>query len=189
MATTKTGGIDPQKIKLKCVRLSYPHLFEAHAMEGDDKKKFSACLVLSKKKHAAEIKMLEKAMRQVASAKWPKKIPATVKYGLRDGEEREDKEGFDDTVMFFNASSDKRPPVVDKDLSPLTAEDDVIYAGCYVDATVRIWAQDNQFGKRINFALRAIRFAKDGEAFGQAPVDAEEEFGDDDDEDDDDGVL
>ena len=93
--------------------------------------------------------------------------------------------------MFLNASSDKRPPVVDKDLSPITAEDDVIYAGCYVNATVRIWAQDNQFGKRVNFALRAVQFAKDGEAFGQAPVNAEEEFDDisDEEDEDEDDVL
>jgi hypothetical protein len=169
-----------EKIRLNGVRCSYPHLFTAHSMEDDGKKKFSVCIILDKKKHAREIRLLNKAQEECAAAKWPKKIPATVKYGLRDGEEREDKDGFDEDVVFFNASCDKRPPVVDKDLSPITAEDDVIYAGCYIDVTVRLWAQDNQFGKRINYALRAVMFNKDGEPFGSGPVDAEDEFSDED---------
>jgi hypothetical protein len=31
---------------------------------------------------------------------------------------------------------------------------------------VELWAQDNQYGKRINASLGGVQFAKDGESFG-----------------------
>lgn len=44
---------------------------------------------------------------------------------------------------------------------------DAPYAGCYVNAKVRFWAQDSEeYGKRINASIEAVQFAKDGEAFG-----------------------
>lgn len=61
-----------------------------------------------------------------------------------------------------------------------------IYAGCYVNAIVRIWAQDDpEYGKRINASIEAIQFWEDGEAFGgggrKINVDEEfDEFGGDD---------
>jgi hypothetical protein len=39
----------------------------------------------------------------------------------------------------------------------------VIYDGCYVDALVSIWAQNNQHGTAIRCTLDAIKFARDGE--------------------------
>ena len=74
--------------------------------------------------------------------------------------------------MFISAANKKRPTVVDRDNSPLTSEDGKPYSGCYVDGVVRLWWQDNQFGKRINASLEVVRFRKDGEAFGAAPVSA-----------------
>jgi hypothetical protein len=50
------------------------------------------------------------------------------------------------------------------------------YGGCYVNASVRLWVQDNAFGKRVNCALAAVQFAGEGKAFGDAPVDPENEF-------------
>lgn len=169
-------ALDTNKIRLKLVRGSYLHLFVARAMNEGDKPKFSASLILDKKKHAAEIKMLERAIDQVAREKWKDKIPKTLKRCLRDGEEHEGKDGYGEGVMFISASSDKRVPVVGKDLEPITAEDDILYSGCFINVTIRLWAQDNQYGKRVNAALRAVQFAKDGDRFGEAPVDPEDEF-------------
>ncbi len=47
-----------------------------------------------------------------------------------------------------------------------------------VHAVVRLWAQDNAFGKRINAQLQGVQFASDGEAFGAAPFNAENYFDD-----------
>ena len=37
------------------------------------------------------------------------------------------------------------------------------YSGCYANATVIIWAQDNKFGKRINAQLTGVQFLRHSE--------------------------
>jgi hypothetical protein len=175
-------------IKLKNVRLSYAHLFTARAVNEGDKPKFSASFILDKEKHAKTIKQVQAAINQLAKEAFKGKIPSTLKPCLRDGEEYEDKDGYGEDVMFIAASSDKRPPVVDRDMTPITAEDDKVYSGCYVNVTLRLWVQNNQYGKRVNAALRAVQFVRDGDPLGAEPVKVEEEFdsleGEDEDEDD-----
>lgn len=39
------------------------------------------------------------------------------------------------------------------------------YSGCYVNLSLDVWAQDNQYGKRINAKLLAVQFEDEGEAF------------------------
>jgi hypothetical protein len=53
--------------------------------------------------------------------------------------------------------------------------DGTLYAGCYVNAIVDIWAQDNQFGKRINAKLLVVRKKKDGEPIGAGRTNAKAE--------------
>jgi hypothetical protein len=80
-------------------------------------------------------------------------------------------------MIYISASNKIRPTVVDRQRNPVQEGDkQAPYAGCYVNATVTLWAQNNQFGKRINANLRAIQFVEDGPAFGVAPVNAENEF-------------
>jgi hypothetical protein len=76
--------------------------------------------------------------------------------------------------------------IIDRDKSPLAEEDNRIYAGCYVNAIFSLWAQNNQYGKRINAQLDGVQFAKDGEPFADGGVSVSEfdAFGDDMDEDD-----
>ena len=38
---------------------------------------------------------------------------------------------------------------MDRDRSPLTEKDSKPYAGCYVNAKLQLWTQDNQHGKGI----------------------------------------
>ena len=53
------------------------------------------------------------------------------------------------------------------------------YAGCYVNAVVEFWAQDDDNGKRINCALGPVQFFKDGPAFaGGKKISANEAFDD-----------
>ena len=59
------------------------------------------------------------------------------------------------------------------------------YAGCYVNAVIELWFQNNGFGKRVNANLLGVQFFKDGEPFGDnagASADDFDAFGDDDDE-------
>ena len=161
-------------IKLENVRLSFPALFKAKAGPDGGEPKFGASFLLDKTKHAAKIKEIEAAIEKLHREELKgKHMKGTC---LHDGSEKPDTDGYGPGVKYVSASNKKRPVIADRDLTPLTEEDAKPYAGCYVNATVRLWVQDNQFGKRVNAALRAVQFVKDGESFGEAPIDLEQEF-------------
>lgn len=167
---------DPNIIKLNNVRLSYPQLFTAKAQEEGKEPKYSASFLLDKKTHATLITHIENTIARVALDEFKRKVPLK-RVPLHDGNEKSDKEGYGDEVMFLSANNAKRPVVVDCDLTPLTAQDPKPYAGCYVNATVRLFAYDHKTGgKGVSASLRAVQFVRDGESFGAGPVNAEDEF-------------
>ena len=156
---------------LENVRLSFPSLFTATSFQPDQPKKYSATFIVAKgtKEHKALLAEVER----VATERWGQKakdilvsLKAANKICVRDGSEKAHMDGFGEDVVFFGASSDKRPGVYDRDRTPLTSEDGRPYAGCYVNARVTLWAQDNQFGKRINAEISGVQFVADGEPFG-----------------------
>lgn len=172
MTTTKS---DPSIVRLNNVRISFPALFEPKSFQ-ESKAKYGATFLLNKKDNAAEIKAIQEGIKALIAEKWKGKTPGSLKVCLRDGAEKDHLDGYNEDIMFISATSEKRPSVVKRDLTPLVAEDGLPYAGSYVVATVRLWAQDNQYGKRINAQLRAVMFYKDGEPFGEKPVDPAGEF-------------
>jgi hypothetical protein len=159
------------KIQLKNVRLSFPSIFKRASFNGEDGK-FEATFLLNKETQADQIAKLEAAIEDaIKEAKI--KVPSD-KRCLKDGDEFE----YDGYAghMAFKASSNKRPTVIDRDKTPLAEDDGKPYAGCYVNAIVDIWVQNNNFGKRANANLFGIQFVTDGEAFGSGDVDVTDEF-------------
>ncbi|MEL4071681.1 ssDNA-binding protein [Ochrobactrum sp. GPK 3] len=179
---------DPARVKLRNVRLSYPSLWKAKSFgdgsEGEPK--FSAVALMDPEtKHGKRnIALIEDAIEYVKEKQWPKGAPklAAGKLCLRDGNDLEEaKDGYDD-MMYVSASDSKRPRVLDIDGEDVRDGDEgAPYAGCFVDMIIRVWAQDNKFGKRVNASLIAVKFRDDGDAFGAAPFDPNEFDEDDDD--------
>jgi len=188
-------GITSEKIELKNVRLSFADIYKAKAFEVGQKPRYSASFLLdpSDKAHKKLIKLIKSEGDRIAEEEWGftvdqmlersnkknKEVPKLKGTCFGNGDDLDKVyDGYDD--MFFVRTSkledDGRPTVVDTDMSPLTAEDNKPYNGCYVDATLTLWTQNNQYGKRINGNLRAIRFRSDGDAFGRPPIEAEDEF-------------
>ena len=162
-------------VKLSNVRLSFPALWTARkGPEATSKAKFSGAFILNKKTNAKDIAAVQAVIAQIVKDEFKGKAPPKI--CLRDGSEKGDTNGYGPDVMFLNASSESRPQVVDRDMTPLVEEDGRPYAGCYVNATIRLWKQDNQFGKRINAALRAVQYVTKGEPFGGDVVDVNKEF-------------
>ena len=163
------------EILLRNVRISYPHLFEPFAYQGQGKAKFSCKFLIPK--DSPLVKEIADKMKELAGNTYKdKKLPPSDKLCMRDGDQtgREEDEGY----WVLSASDDARPVVVDQKRNPLTAEDEVIYPGCVVNGRIRLWAQDNQYGKRINANLLGVQFMKDGERLGSGRVrqSAEEMF-------------
>jgi hypothetical protein len=167
-------------IKLKSVRLSFPRLWVPKAFQEGQPPRFEATFLLdpSNAAHAALIKRVNSEAMRIAKLKWPNGIPKGVKpcYGLADKDPvKSEYDGY--AGMWYIASNNKtRPTVVGRRREPLVEKDGKPYAGCYVNGSITLWAQDNSFGKRINANFRAVQFDRDGEAFGVKPVDAEDEF-------------
>ncbi|EKS9794858.1 MULTISPECIES: DUF2815 family protein [Burkholderia] len=168
------------KIKLSNVRLAFPQLFEAKTVNGEGKPAFSAAFLIDPAD--PQVKELNAAIDQVAKDKWGAKADAILKQmraqdkiALHDGDLKSNYDGFPGN-LFVSSRSATRPLVIDKDKTPLTEQDGKPYAGCYVNASVELWAQDNSFGKRVNASLRGVQFLRDGDAFAGGGAASEDEF-------------
>jgi hypothetical protein len=167
------------KIQLKNVRLSYPSLFNKAVFEGNEGK-YEATFIIPKDDEKIKAKLDKAIAEALKEAKI--KTPGEDKICLKDGDEAETSDGepieayADSWTM--KASSSKRPTVIARDKTPVVESDEVFYPGCYVNAVVDIWIQNNKFGKRVNANLYGVQFVEDGEPLGMGNVDVTDDFDD-----------
>lgn len=161
------------KMQLKNVRLSFPSIFKRSVFQGEEGK-YEATFLIPKSDEKTK-KMIDDAIEKAMKEAKVSKISAE-KRCLRDGDDSE-YDGYEDHWS-FKAANDKRPTVINRNKEPLTIDDEVIYAGCYVNAIVDIWIQNNSYGKRVNANLYGVQFVEDGEAFGMGNVDVTDDFDD-----------
>ncbi len=179
------------RIKIKQTRVGFPVFwtprgFKDEATGVESNPKFSGTFYLHKKKHVADIKAVKAEMAAVHAASTIAKIKISPeKMALREvPDDKIDEEGLikgtdmkAEDYMILTASNSKAPPIVNKNPAQKVEEkDDIIYGGCYVNVSVSFWVQNNKFGKRINGSLESVQFFGDGDRFGRAPVNPEEEF-------------
>jgi Protein of unknown function (DUF2815) len=167
------------ELKLTNVRGAFLALFEAKAFAGGEGGAvYSGSFIIAKTD--PQIKAINAAIDAEGKAKWADKavailktIRATDKTFLHDGDLKEQYEGFPGN-FFIAARNKSRPLVIDRDKTPLTEKDGKPYSGSFVNIILDIWAQDNQYGKRVNATLKGVQFVKDGDAFsGSAPASAD----------------
>lgn len=166
-------------IKLPNVRLSFPSVFAPTKFDENSTPKYSATFRLDKERDGKTIKEVQKAITAILTEHKVKSL-SPERIALKDGDDT----GHEEDVGFYiiKASNNKRPIVLNKDKTPLTDEDGVIYAGCRVNGIISLYWQDHpKFGKRVNASLGGIMFAADDEPFGTrgASVDDFSDFGDD----------
>jgi len=180
-------------VQLKNVRLSFPDLFEAVQFEGKGPFSYRASF-LQPEDQKVYVQQADKSWKPttmtaviaaVAKEKWASKSESVLKsiqgnnqkFCWTDGDAK-DYDGYEGNYcLSASRGQDKgRPIVMDCDKSPLTAADGKPYAGCYVNATVEIWPQDNSFGKGVRATLRGVQFFKDGDAFSAGTPVSEDDF-------------
>ena len=168
-----------KRYTLRNVRLAFPALFEAKTVNGEGKPAFSASFLIGTED--PQVDEMNTLADEVAAEKWGAKAKQMLaalrgqdKLFIHNGDMKAQYDGFEGN-FYVNARSYTQITVVDRDRTPLTAQSGKPYAGCYVDASIEVYAQDNNFGKRINASLRWVQFRRDGDAFaGGAPVDPDE---------------
>lgn len=168
------------KIKIPSARLSFPSLFNMASFGGESTGKYEATFILDKKEHAKVIAEIEAVIGKLQKDELKGKV-ASDKICLKDGDEMDRPEYAG--KMTIKASTKKRPLVINRDKSAISEDDNIIYAGCYVNGIVTLWAQNNQYGKRINAQLDGVQFVRDGDPFGDGGISVDQ-FNAFDDEDD-----
>lgn len=184
------------EVILKNVRLSFFHGYKPSQggknKQGEEVKgSYQARFLMPKGTPETKVNVdkIKKAAADVKTkkwgdeSKWPKLKPDRV--ALRDGD-LEDWDGYADH-LYLAANSDRKPQIITnrkdtegKWIEPAEGTPGAPYSGCFVNALVRLWAQDHpDYGKRLNASFEVVQFLRDGPAFGAAPVDPNEKFGDD----------
>lgn len=172
---------DDGTILVKDVRLSYEHIFEKWGKDTDPKERwrYSGKFLLGNDTHAEEIKLLKQHLMKLQQEYFKGKI-GTSNLFFRNGADS-GKEEQENAWVIAASDGKRRPQVLNKDKSVITAEDDIVYSGCYVNVLIRPWKQDNEHGKKINANLIGVQFKRDGDRFGEEAVDASQAFDDEDD--------
>lgn len=160
------------KIVLSNVRgaFTHPGLFVASKVKGEGQEKFGCSLIMTP--NHPGIKLVNDGALAVANAKWGAKGPQMIaamklqdKHPLHDGNTKSSYDGFPGN-FFVSCRSAKQPLVIDRDKTPITMQNPRLFSGCYVNAIIELWAQDNSFGKRVNAQIMGVQYFADGDAFG-----------------------
>lgn len=164
------------------VRFSYANVFSPTAMNEGETPKYGVSILIDKsdKNTMAKIEAAIKEAIAVGKSKLADKngnvIESKLKLPVRDGDvEREGDEGYAN-VFFINASSLKRPGIVDADLNPIVDQDE-FYSGCYGRASLNFYAFNSQGNKGIAVGLNNLQKLEDGDRL-DGFTSAEADFGD-----------
>ena len=164
------------------VRFSYAHVFEPTSMNEDEPKKYSTAILIPKKDKKTVQAILDAqkaAAEEGKNKKFGGKLPANLKMPLRDGDEEKPDDEVYAGHYFLNASSNRRPGVVDENRNEIIDKDE-FYSGCYGRASINFFAFAGK-AKGVAVGLNGVQKLEDGESLGGARFNADEDFGSDDD--------
>lgn len=176
-----------ERILLKNVRLSYEHIFKADTIAEGSEPKYSASWIIPK--DDPQVKSIKEAIIKALDEKFPGKRkngvwPSNMHNPLKDGDEVVDTNPEYAGCYVLRSSSKIRPKVYNRRKELITAEDEVIYSGCYCNASLAAAGFDSTAKKGVTVYLNGVQFFRDGERL--AGYDASNDFedlGEDDDDD------
>jgi hypothetical protein len=181
-------------------RLSFPHLAEPQKqtdkITGNSRLTYNCDLILEPNSPAIQEFMAR--YHVLAVEKWQdnannamQQIQANRKqrcYGV--GEEKVDSKTFQPRggyqgKVYISASNKNMPQMIQQDGRPADPANTMacqavarkMYGGCYINAAIKPWIQQNDTGIGIRCDLIAVQFFADGEAFGEGAADASAMFG------------
>lgn len=162
-------------IRLDGVIASYPHLDKPWKKNANDKEKYSLTGLAPKETHDEAKKLMVEVINSLLAGAKMGKIGAEHKFcrngDTEDGPLKPETEGM--WIIKASENPDRPPKVRDERTKVMTPQEIVkrIYAGAVVNMLIRPWAQNNDFGKKINANLIAVQFVRDGTRIGEAAID------------------
>lgn len=187
------------KLYIKGARLSFTaSLFEAKQVQGQGEEKFSVSSIIEKDtvacfgefnpdsvngqqkglkwgppKEAFSAAIMYAAGKQT---KWKGKetevvtqLKAADRLFVHDGDAKADTPGYKGN-LYINSSAKTQPRVIDENGNDIKATSGKIFPGVYGLTILEPWAQDNQFGKRVNATLLGVQYIRDGERLAGGSV-------------------
>lgn len=171
------------KVILKNVRHAFPRFWEPKEYTpGDGRARYDFTPLIEP--GSDNDKAIEAAILAVATEAWGVKAAAKIKefrpvkqqFAYRDGDTVEN-DGY--TGMKFlgahRRAADGPPTILNSDKTPLTEASGKPYGGCYVNASVDIYAV-TKTNPGIFASFSVVQFAKDGDAFSAAAVRNTDDF-------------
>jgi hypothetical protein len=181
---------NPYIVMLTNVRASFPTLLKPEASFKDGPLKFS-CDFLMPPDHP-DLQRMYSVIQLVAADKWKEQAQAVLSMIQAErkfrcfgrGEERINQkkmvpyDGYPG-MFYVTGLSDSQPVLVQEDGTPVDARNQMavqaevrkIYGGCYVNACIKFFPQNNEAGRAIRCELIAVQFLSDGQPFGEGPID------------------
>ncbi len=181
-------------------RLSFPHLIEPQKQvspeTGKERISYNCELILAP--NDPTFAQFMQKVQEMALAKWKEHAGQVLQIVNSDrklrcygnGAEKINKKTFapyDGYVggVYITAGRDTPPQIIHANGQPIDPSNTMayqqitrgMYGGCYVNAAVKPWMQENKFGRGVRCDLIAVQFARDGEPFGEGNVDASGMFG------------
>lgn len=182
-------------VKFENVRLSFPALFQAEDYQGNKQFSYRASFIMPRNTKV-HVKQADKTwkpttmhavLKELATSEWKGKGELMFNQIVAGGNQKccwfdgdaktYDGYGGNWILTASRKVSDGRPEISDRDKTPLTEMDGKPYAGCYVNASVEVWTQANQYGNALRATLRAVQFFRDGDAFKSGAALDDDELG------------
>jgi hypothetical protein len=149
-------------------RVSFPSLFKPNdrfTKDSGQEPKYEVTMLFNKK---ADLSGLKNLVEAAIVEKWGKKRPKTLALPFRDGSEKSELEGYDDTI-FIRCASLRQPAIRDENKQEVLNPNE-IYPGCYGRVYLNAFGWE-KFGKTgVSFGLLAFQKLSDGEPLGGMSV-------------------
>lgn len=156
------------------MRLSFPNIFRpGKAMEEGKEPKYGVTLLFPR---GADVSLLRREAEAAAAEKFGADWKSRrLTFPFRDQSEKQFA-GFEAGCLFLNATSTRRPGVVDRAGAQLT-DPDTLYPGVWALVTLRPFAYDSKLKKGVAFGLQNVQKFAEGERLSGGSSDPTKDFG------------
>jgi len=174
---------------LKNIVMAFPALAEPQSL-GEGEPAYGAKFPITP--NSEQQKAIEAAILAEATAAWKDKAGSILQLLEEDGKlcfskkvykskrDGEPYAGFAGNHYLSTRNAKTQPTVFDKYGAELTTTGEIerqAFSGSVVNASIEVWAQDNQWGRRVNCSLRGVMVTGQGDNLGgggSAPASANE---------------